>query len=138
MKKNCERAKSFAVTREQHLSEIAEDYVEIISDLLVQKGKARTCDIAELLGVSHVTVVRTLARLTKQGYVESTKEEPIQLTEKGTSLAYISKERHLLLFRYLIALGVPKEIAVIDTEGMEHHISPETLAAFKRHLELLE
>lgn len=137
MKNKCVRAEPFIATRNHHLSETAEDYVEIISDLIKQKGKARTCDIATLLGVSHVTVIRTIERLKKKGYIQYEQSQPITLTEEGTKLAAFSKERHHLLLEYLVALGVPESIAAIDVEGMEHHISPATTAALKKHLDLL-
>jgi DtxR family transcriptional regulator, manganese transport regulator len=133
MKNPSERAKSFIATREHHLSEIAEDYVEIISDLLLQKGKARVCDLAKFLGISHVTVIRTIERLKKQELVNTTKDHPITLTAKGSELALFCKQRHLFLLKYLISLGVPTHIAEIDAEGMEHHVSPETLQALKRN-----
>lgn len=132
------RAESFIATRNHHQTETAEDYVEIISDLITQKGRARTCDIAKHLGVSHVTVIRTIERLKKRGYVYYEQYQPIHLTEEGLKLATISKEKHRFLLEYLLALGVPESIAAIDVEGMEHHISPETIEAFQKHLALLK
>lgn len=137
MKNKCVRAEPFIATRSHHISETAEDYVEIVYDLIAAKGEARTCDIAEHLGVSHVTVVRTIERLKKKGYLLSEQYRPITLTEQGTKLAIFSKERHRLLLEYLVALGVPESIAAIDVEGMEHHISPETIAALQKHLVML-
>ena len=138
MKKKCVRAEPFIATRNHHLSETAEDYVEIVSDLISMKGEARTCDIAEQLGVSHVTVVRTIERLKKKGYLRSEQYQPITLTGEGKKLAAFSKERHRLLLEYLIALGIPEPIAAIDVEGMEHHISPTTIAALQKHLTILQ
>ena len=69
----------FITTRERHLQEIAEDYVELIADLILQKGCARTCDLATRLGVSHVTVVRTVKRLQQRGYLQT---QPHKLHEK--------------------------------------------------------
>ncbi len=136
MKKPSDRAKPFVATREHHHLELAEDYVEIVFDLLALTGKARTCEIAENLGVSHVTVIRSLERLKKLGYFK--KEGPLTLTEKGAKLASFSKKRHALLLDYLIAIGVPQKVAAIDAEGMEHHISPETLEALQAHLLTLQ
>jgi DtxR family manganese transport transcriptional regulator len=138
MKNKCVRAEPFIATRNHHQSEMAEDYVEIVSDLISQKGKARTCDIAKLLGVSHVTVVRTIERLKKKGYIHSEQHQSITLTEEGAKLAAFSQERHRLLLDYLMALGVPESIAAIDVEGMEHHISSTTIAALQKHLTLLK
>lgn len=138
MKKKCARAVPFVETRIHHLSEIAEDYVEIVFDLIEQKGEARIGDIAEHLGVSHVTVVRTIERLKKKHYLKSQQHQPVTLTEEGLQLALLSKQRHRFLLEYLLALGVPEEIAAIDVEGMEHHISPITLQAFQSHLKQLD
>ncbi len=138
MKKNLRRAKPFIATRNHHVSETAEDYVEIIYDIISRKGEARVCDIAKHLGVSHVTVVRTVERLRKKGLVKTEQNQPVTLTAKGTKLAKMSKERHAFLMDYLIALGVPKHIAEIDVEGMEHHVSEDTIRAFQKHLELLK
>lgn len=138
MKKKCARAEPFIATRSHHLSETAEDYVEIVSDLTALKGEARTCDIAQQLGVSHVTVIRTVERLKKKGYLLSKQHQPVTLTAAGKELASFSKQRHQFLLEYLKALGVPDPIAAIDVEGMEHHISKETLEAFQKHLEQLK
>lgn len=137
MKKNCHRAEPFIETRNHHDSELAEDYVEIISDLIALKGEARVSDISEYLGVSHVTVVRTIERLRKKGYLSTAQHQPVVLTEEGAKLAKFSKERHLFLLKYLTALGVPENIAAIDVEGMEHHVSQTTMDAFQRHLQSL-
>jgi len=129
-----EKAASFIATRHHHLLEKAEDYVELVADLIESKGEARTCDIAARLGVSHVTVVRTIQRLERKGYLIREPHKPIRLTEMGKQLAAFSKARHNLVLEYLISIGVPEEIAAIDAEGMEHHISTQTLDAFRNHL----
>jgi DtxR family manganese transport transcriptional regulator len=138
MKKKSLRAESFIATRNHHLSETAEDYVEMIHDLICLKGEARVSDIADCLGVSHVTVVKTIGRLKKKGYLQGEPHRPITLTEEGTRLAAFSKQRHSFLLEYLILLGVPKETAQIDVEGMEHHVSPVTFEALQKHFEYLK
>lgn len=137
MKKKDSRARAFIETRKQHLAEIAEDYAEIIFDLIALKGEARTCDIAKELGVSHVTVIRTVNRLKSKGLFETENYQPIRLTEKGLELATSSKAKHEFLLKYLMHLGVSEETARIDVEGMEHHISEETLNALRGHLNKL-
>ncbi|MGK5595732.1 MAG: iron dependent repressor, metal binding and dimerization domain protein [Parachlamydiaceae bacterium] len=128
----------FIATRNHHLNESIEDYVEMIQDLLIQKGEVRICDLAEQLGVSHVTVIRALERFSKKGYLTYRRNQPIRLTAKGEKLAISSKKRHQFLLTYLMALGVSEETALIDVEGMEHHVSLETLQAMERHLALLK
>ncbi len=138
MKKSDLRAQPFIATRNHHSSEMAEDYVEIISDLIAYKGYAKIKDIAEHMGVSHVTVIRTIDRLKKKGYILSEKHQALALTEEGEKLAAFCKERHEFLLKYLTTLGVPEMIAQIDVEGMEHHISHTTMNAFRSHLAALE
>jgi len=112
--------------------ETAEDYVEAIGDLSALQGEARAVDLAKRLGVSHVTVVRTVARLQRDGYVSTRPYRSIFLTEKGSRLAEASRRRHDIVVAFLRSLGVPEEIAQTDAEGIEHHVSPETLEAFIR------
>jgi len=127
-------AEEFRQTRQDHASEIAEDYAEAIADLTDSLGEARVVDLAKRLGVTHVTVNRTIARLRRNGLVTSQPYRAIFLTDKGRRLAAASKQRHETVVAFLCSLGVPEHVARIDAEGMEHHVSPETLAAFKAAL----
>ena len=124
-------------TRLEHSKEIAEDYMEAIAALIADAGEARAVDLARRLGVSHVTVIRTVARLQRDGYVSTKPYRSIFLTTKGAQLAEDSRQRHEAVQSFLIALGVPEAVAQRDAEGIEHHCSPETLAAFRRFLESL-
>lgn len=118
-------------TRHEHAMETAQDYAEAIADLAAIHGEARAVDLARRLGVSHVTVVRTVARLQRDGYVSTRPYRSIFLTDKGLRIAEESRRRHEIVVAFLRALGVPDAIAQSDAEGIEHHVSPETLAAFK-------
>jgi DtxR family manganese transport transcriptional regulator len=129
------QAEEFRQTRRDHASEIAEDYAEAIADLADAIGEARVVDLAKRLGVTHVTVNRTIARLQRDGLVTSQPYRAIFLTEQGRRIAAASKQRHQVVVEFLRSLGVPERVARMDAEGMEHHVSPETLAAFKAHLE---
>ncbi len=129
------QADSLRKTRLENASEIAEDYVEAIADLVEQCGEARVVDLAARLGVTHVTVSRTVARLVKQGLLRSEPYRSIFLTERGKALAAHCKERHQTVSAFLLALGVPAKVAEHDAEGLEHHVSPETLAAFRQFLQ---
>ena len=122
-------------TRREHSTETAEDYVEAIADLIASEGEARAVDLARSLGVSHVTVVRTIARLQRDGLVSTKPYRSIFLTQKGSRLAEESKRRHEVVQSFLLSLGIPASVAERDAEGIEHHCSPETLAAFQRQLE---
>lgn len=117
-------------TRQAHSLELAEDYVEAIADLIAEFGEARTVDIAKKLGVTHVTVAKTILRLSDLGLVTSEPYRAIFLTNKGKSLASKCKLRHLAVVAFLKSLGIPDDIANADAEGIEHHVSEETLKAF--------
>lgn len=119
-------------TRRDHASETAEDYVEAIDDLLAAGGNCRVTDLAKRFGVSHVTVTRTVARLQRDGLAETVPYGPISLTEEGRTLARNARERHRAVVEFLVALGVSDAQAQIDAEGIEHHVSDETLAAMAR------
>lgn len=127
------QAENLSQTRREHANEIAEDYVEAIADLVSELGEARVVDLAKRLGVTHVTVNRTIARLQKAGLVTSQPYRAIFLTEKGRTLAATCKTRHQTVVAFLRSLGISERVAEMDAEGIEHHVSPETLSAFKRH-----
>jgi DtxR family manganese transport transcriptional regulator len=127
-------AETFRRSRRDRAVEVAQDYVEAIADLSATLGEARVVDLAQRLGVTHVTVNRTLARLQKAGYVNTKPYRAIFLTNAGQKLAEESKIRHETVTAFLRSLGIPEKIAELDAEGIEHHVSPETLAAFERRL----
>jgi DtxR family manganese transport transcriptional regulator len=127
------QAESLRQTRREHASETAEDYVEAIADLSASLGEARVVDLARRLGVTHVTVNRTLARLQREGHVSVRPYRAIFLTPAGRRLAEACQHRHRVVVAFLRSLGIPEKTAEIDAEGIEHHMSPETLAAFARH-----
>jgi len=124
-----------ARTRSDHAQELAQDYVELIADLIEHQGEARVVDLARRLGVTHVTVNKTIQRLQRAGFVTTEPYRAIFLTSKGQRLARESRERHDLVVRFLVALGVPPSVAESDAEGIEHHVSRETLRAFRAYLD---
>src|SRR5450631_2097645 len=127
-------AESFRRSRRDRAAEITQDYVEAIADLSASLGEARVVDLARRLGVTHVTVTRTLARLQQAGYVNTRPYRAIFLTEAGRKLAEECKRRHETVVAFLRSLGISERVAEMDAEGIEHHVSPETLAAFERRL----
>lgn len=126
--------RAFLRKREDHAQETGEDYVELVADLIEEKGEARVVDIASRLGVTSVTVSKTIGRLEEAGLIHSEPYRSIFLTEKGRELAAQTKERHQIVLDFLIAIGVSPETAEADSEGMEHHISEETLDRMRRFL----
>jgi DtxR family transcriptional regulator, manganese transport regulator len=127
-----QQAENFRRTRRDRSLETAQDYVEAIADLTIARGEARVVDLARRLGVTHVTVNRTLARLKKGGYVKTEPYRAIFLTETGNRLAAECKRRHETVVSFLRSLGISERVAEQDAEGIEHHVSPETVAAFER------
>jgi DtxR family manganese transport transcriptional regulator len=127
-------AEKFRRSRRDRAAETAQDYVEAIADLSAALGEARVVDLARRLGVTHVTVNRTLARLKKIGFVNTLPYRAIFLTDAGRKLAAECKQRHETVTAFLRSLGVPEKVAELDAEGIEHHVSPETLAAFEKKL----
>ncbi len=125
------QAQWFSCVRKSHRNETTEDYIRLIADLLNAHQEARLSDLARRLGVSSPTVSKVLSRLKNDGYIESRPYRSIFLTPKGWELAQICKERHEIVLKFLIALGVSHETAPFDTEGIEHHVSEETLNLFK-------
>jgi DtxR family manganese transport transcriptional regulator len=121
-------------TRQQHAQERAQDYVETIADLIASCGEARATDLAKSLGVSHVTVIRTVERLQREGLVTTLPYRSIFLTGTGRKLAAKAKARHETVIAFLEALGVSSSVARADAEGIEHHVSPETLTVFEKFL----
>lgn len=129
-----QHAEIFRRSRRDRAVETAQDYVEAIADLSASVGEARVVDLARRLGVTHVTVNRTLARLQKIGFVNTKPYRAIFLTDAGHKLAAECKQRHEIVVSFLRSLGISERIAELDAEGIEHHVSPETLAAFERLL----
>src|SRR5688572_17154973 len=128
----CGMAEGFRRTRAARRTETAEDYVELIAELIDTRGEARAVDLAARLGIAPATVTSTVARLRREGLVVHEPYRSIFLTEAGRELAELARRRHRLVVAALRALGVPKEIAERDAEGIEHHVSEETLVAFAR------
>jgi DtxR family transcriptional regulator, manganese transport regulator len=126
---------SFRQVREARRLELVEDYVELIADLIGDGGEARQVDIAARLGVAQPTVAKMLKRLADDGFVQQRPYRGVFLTPAGQALADQSRERHRIVENFLRALGIGPETARRDAEGIEHHVSRETLEAFRRFTE---
>jgi len=124
------QARRFGKARTAQSTALLEDYAELIADLLATGGEARPTDIARRLGVSHATVIKTVARLKREGLATSRPYRGVFLTPEGETLAARVKTRHRLVVDLLRAVGVPAEAAEQDAEGIEHHVSEATLSAF--------
>lgn len=127
-------ARRFGQARSARSSALLEDYAELIADLLAAEGEARTTDIARRLGVAHPTATKTIARLKREGLATARPYRGVFLTEAGHAMAERVRARHRLVLAVLLAIGVPREAAEADAEGIEHYVSEATLAAFGRFL----
>ena len=125
-------AESHRRTRRDHALETAEDYVEAVAEKVAADGVCRVVDLARAFAVSHVTVSRIVSRLKEAGLLQSEPYGPITLTAQGTRLAEQSRQRHDLVYRFLIAIGVDAKTAAVDAEGIEHHVSKTTLKCLQR------
>ncbi len=122
-------------TRKDHSTETAEDYVEAVAELSDRHSQCRLVDLAQYFGVSHVTANRIVARLVKQDLLRTQPYKPIELTSAGKRLAKSCRERHAIVRSFLIALGLDPATADIDSEGIEHHVSPRTVELFKQFVQ---
>ena len=129
------KTRPFQRTRNDHSKETAEDYVEAIAETIAEKGECRGSELARLFGVSKVTITKTVARLQGEGLVTTERYGPLQLTAKGKKLAIACHRRHQTVLNFLIALGVNPDVAAVDAEGIEHHVSDETLRVFKEFVD---
>ena len=132
------QAEGFANVRQAHESEMAEDYVELIAELIENFGEARPVDIAERLGVKPPTVTKNISRLMEAGLVSREPYRAIFLTERGQVLAEACQRRHRIVVAFLKTFGIDDDTAERDAEGIEHHVSRETLKAFERHLDSMD
>lgn len=113
-------------TRDQHTDRM-EDYLEVIYELMKQKGYATAVDISESLNVSSPSVTKMLQRLNESKYLRYEKYRGINLTDEGIAVAESIREKHNSLAEFFKMIGVDENIANIDAEGVEHHLHPETL-----------
>jgi DtxR family transcriptional regulator, manganese transport regulator len=127
-------ADRFSRARTARSASMLEDYTELIAELIAANGEARTTDIARRLGVTHPTASKTIARLKREGLVTARPYRGIFLTEAGAAMAKSAGQRHRLVVELLMAVGVPREAAEADAEGIEHYVSAATLQAFEAFL----
>lgn len=128
------QADRFARAREAQSVALMEDYVEMIGDLIAELGEARVADIAERMGVAQPTATKAVARLKREGLATARPYRGVFLTDAGAVLADTVRARHRVVVALLVSVGVPEQIAEMDAEGIEHHVSSQTLAAFEAYL----
>jgi DtxR family manganese transport transcriptional regulator len=128
------QAERFTQARTAQSQALLEDYTEMIDDLIHEHGEARITDIASQMGVTHPTAAKAVARLKREGLAVSRPYRGVFLTGAGAEMAERVRTRHRVVVDVLLALGVPADAAEIDAEGIEHHVSDATLAAFEEFL----
>ena len=116
------------------IRESGEMYLETIHVLLKKNGSVRSVDVSEHMGYSKPSVSRAVGLLKKGEYIQVDKDGYITLTDKGRDVAEKIYERHTVLSRMLMALGVSAETAAEDACRLEHAISDESFEAIKKHI----
>lgn len=108
-----------------------EDYLEKIYELMKDKGYARVSDIASLLSVQPSSVTKMIQKLDEMNYVTYEKYRGIILTSSGEKMGRLMKQRHKMLETFLRMLDISEETIQKDVEGIEHHVSPNTMNRLK-------
>jgi Mn-dependent DtxR family transcriptional regulator len=116
------------------IQESGEMYIENIYLLTKQSDKVRSIDVCERMGYSKPSVSRAIGILKRNGYIEVDPSGYITLTESGTRVAERIYERHTILTEFLVSIGVPHDVAVLDACKMEHILSDEAFVAIKKSI----
>ena len=119
-------------------SSAREDYLECILQLVQAKGYARAVDIAAQLDIAQASVTNMTQRLASEGLLTYEKYRGITLTTEGEKLADGIIQRHEILTRFLRHFGLDEATIYKDVEGLEHHVSRQTLRVFKALTEELD
>nr|WP_279577093.1 transcriptional regulator MntR [Planococcus ruber] len=115
-----------------------EDHIEIIYSLIEQKGYARVSDIAEALSVLPSSVTKMVQKLDKDGYLIYERYRGLMLTPRGQKLGKRLVKRHDLLEQFLRLIGVEEERIYGDVEGIEHHLSWNSIERIADLVQVLE
>jgi Mn-dependent DtxR family transcriptional regulator len=136
--KRLESIKAAHQSERKKLSSRTEDYLEVIAELVSHKGYATTLDISRYMNVSAPSVTKMLQKLDEDRYLEYEKYHGINLTAKGSRLAKSVMQKHGILLEFFEILGISHEIANQDTEGIEHHLNPETIKQLRKFIIFLK
>ena len=115
-----------------------EDYLEVIYELILEKGYATTVDISNYLNVSSPSVTKMMQKLDETGYLKYEKYRGIKLTNEGIRIARNIRNRHGLLAEFFMIIGIDEETANNDAEGIEHHLHPETMKKLEEFINELK
>ena len=117
------------------LKESGEMYLETIYILSKSKSSVRSIDVAEYMNFSRASVSRGIGLLKKQDFILMDRDGYITLTEKGLKTAEKIYERHTVISKMLMLMGIDEKTATEDACRIEHVISDETFEALKQHAE---
>jgi Mn-dependent DtxR family transcriptional regulator len=115
-----------------------EDYLEQIHNLIEGKGYARVVDIAKNLGISQASVTNMIQKLDAEGFVIYERYRGVVMTDSGRKIGQEIARRHEVLTRLLASFGLDAKTVHEDVEGMEHHMSRQTLEVLTLIMEELE
>ncbi len=124
-----------AEVRKMKIYESSEDYLERILIIKQKKGNVHSIDIANELNFSKPSVSVAMKKLRENGYIIFDKDGSISLTEKGNEIATKTYEKHIILTKALMALGVPQKDAEADACKIEHDLSEASFNAIKSHVD---
>lgn len=116
-----------SIRKNDEASDRMEDYLEVIYELIQQKGYASSIDIAECLIVTQPSVTKMMRRLDENRLISYEKYRGINLTERGIIIGKAMHKRHSIVSEFLKLIGVDEDIAHRDTEEIEHYVHSETI-----------
>jgi DtxR family Mn-dependent transcriptional regulator len=120
------------------LSRKAEDYLEAIYVISLEKGIVRIRDICKELGTKPPSVVEMVKKLNDRGYLIYKKNEGLYLTAEGEEIGRVIKDRHDTIFAFLKFIGVPEQVADEDACVIEHELHPKTVEQIKSLVSFIE
>ena len=141
MLKNSKRLESIKAahkTKKTTSTTSEEDYLEVIAELVELKGYATTLDISRFMNVSPPSVTKMLQKLDEKKYLEYEKYHGINLTNNGKQIADTIRRKHSMLLEFFEILGVGKDIANQDAEGLEHHLNAKTIRQIRKYITFLK
>ena len=115
------------------IHESSEDYLETILILKERTGQVRSIDIATEMNYSKPSISVAMKKLRENGYIEVDRDGFITLTDSGYEIASSIYDRHKLLTKFFISLGVDAEVAAVDACKIEHDLSEETFQKIREH-----
>jgi DtxR family Mn-dependent transcriptional regulator len=115
-----------------------EDYLEVLDDIISEKGYAKVKDVSKILGVGPSSVTEMFQKLSETGYINYKKYSGVTLTAKGKKIAKKTRKKHDTLINFLLIIGVDKEIANEDACRIEHVVNSETMNRLTKFVDFVQ